>query len=193
MDFQRQEFASLHGMSGLDESGGYPDPDLFDDCDFDDCFPVEEEDDLVAPPSTAPPGPRAAPRHGPNKIRKGSGRDSKNKSPDKWDEWKYELNSYAFLCLRQMGYEGIILGALYRVLEMVERDAKLAGIRGRLTPRNRAAHRRKPCAFHWLDENWFWIGESYKAAVRCVLGETSGVKPRGRRRKPRTEPESLLH
>jgi hypothetical protein len=34
-----------------------------------------------------------------------------------------------------------------------------------LTFRNRWAKRRKPCAFHWLDENWKAIGDYFNEYV----------------------------
>jgi hypothetical protein len=134
--------------------------------------------------STGPPvdlEPRNPPPCGRSRVRKGDGNDSKAKAPDKWDNYDYRLSSPAFARVLCLGYKGIALGALCTVLDRVEDQAREDGIS--LTPRNRAARRRKPCAFHWFDENWSLVEDTYTIAVREVLGETSGIKRRGRRRK----------
>jgi hypothetical protein len=80
-----------------------------------------------------------------------------------------------------LGYEGITITGLRRVAGLIEGHAEQMGLM--LTHRNRAAHRRKPCAFHWLDSNWCWIGGLFVMAVRMVLGETRGVRPKGRKKR----------
>jgi hypothetical protein len=117
---------------------------------------------------------------GPNNTPKGKGRDSKRKSPDPRDSFNYEENSISFRCLGTIGYKGIALGPLGKVMDKVHEGAVKRGIAERLTHRNRMARRRKPCAFHWLDENWRFVEEIFKTAVQEVLGDTSGLKRRGR-------------
>jgi hypothetical protein len=138
-----------------------------------------QEDEQVGPSSGSRvyPAPCRQPRYGPNRIPKGCGRDARANSPDPWDFYDYQKVSPGFRCIRDLGYEGIVLRSLWQVLKKVEAGAEL------LTHRNRAARRRKPCAFHWLDENWPVVKEIYKAAVQEVLGNTSGRKPRGRKPK----------
>jgi hypothetical protein len=136
--------------------------------------------------STRPPlgrEPRNSPRCRPNHVRKGAGKDSKAKAPDEWDNYDYRICSPAFNRVVRLGYKGIVLEALCEVLDKVEDQAREDGIL--LTPRNRAARRRKPCAFHWFDENWSLVEKIYTTTVREVLGETSGLKRRGRRKKHR--------
>jgi hypothetical protein len=49
--------------------------------------------------------------------------------------------------------------------------------RAPVTRRNRAARRRKPNAFHWLDENWGEITPAvYDPAVFAVLGTPAPSK-----------------
>jgi hypothetical protein len=142
-----------------------------------------DEDDGSSDGSLVYLAARHQPRHGPNRIPKGCGRDARANTPDKWDFYDYQKVSPGFLCLRELGYQGIVLESLWKVLEKIEEGVAKRGIVQLLTHRNRAAHRRKPCAFHWLDENWCLVEEIYKAAVREVLGDTSGLKPRGRKPK----------
>jgi hypothetical protein len=124
---------------------------------------------------------RRLPRHGKNRIVKGFGEQSKDKYPDAFDSYRYDKASIAFHCLRCMGYHGISLHDICRVSGIIELRAAKSEIC--LTRRNRAAHRRKPCVFHWLDENFPRISALYILVVREVLGNTSGVKPRGRKKK----------
>jgi hypothetical protein len=142
-----------------------------------------EDEDVASTPSNCNcevPSIALGPRRGPNKIHKGEGGDSKRQAPDKYDGYPYERCSKAFRLLLMMGYEGITTGALHEVGNLIEGIAEQRGIR--LTHRNRAAHRRKPCAFHWFDENWPAIWDLYVATVRQLLGKTRGVKPKGRRK-----------
>jgi hypothetical protein len=154
-----------------------------------DTFTLEDEIDLPGAGSVEEPDQNPLPRHGPNQVRKGYGRESRSNSPDKWDAYDFEVLSPAYRCLRHIGYEGITTDALWKVLDIVERDAKRCGVTKKITRRNRAAHRRKPCAFHWLDENWIWVQGICEKAFRQVLGETSGVRQRGR--KSKSMPESF--
>jgi hypothetical protein len=121
--------------------------------------------------------------HGPNRIRKGAGSDGKTYAPDAYDGYRFEQVSPAFHTLRLLGYAGITLMDLDRVSNIVNAEARKLGIS--LTVRNRAAHRRKPCVFHWLDVNWEHIRGFYINAVVMVLGRTSGVKKRGPRKECR--------
>jgi hypothetical protein len=151
-------------------------------------FPSWEE----SPAGIASPETPHLSRRGRNRIRKGEGKDSRTRRPSEWDNYQYESSeSPAFCCLReQLGYEGISLLNLTRVADMIAFETKSRGIE--ISYRSRAARRRKPCAFHWLDENWASIEELFRLALREVLGDTSGVKPRGRKRKPRPQFEDLL-
>jgi hypothetical protein len=121
-------------------------------------------------------------RCGRNRIRKGEGRDSRTRRPDKGDNYRYESESPAFRCIReQLGYEGISLASLARVGDMISSEARTSGIE--ISYRSRAARRRKPCAFHWVDENWDSVEGIFRSAIREVLGDTTGVKKKGRKRK----------
>jgi hypothetical protein len=124
-------------------------------------------------------------RRGRNITSKGKGPDSKTQSSDPWDSYNYWAESIAFRGLRSLGYEGIAIGPLRDVIDKVHEGAQKRGIAELLTHRNRMGRRRKPCAFHWLDENWCLVEEIFKIAVQEVLGNTSGVKRRGR---PKLQP-----
>jgi hypothetical protein len=45
-----------------------------------------------------------------------------------------------------------------------------------LSERNRAAHRHRPNAFHWLNKNWLIISDLYRQAVVTVIGAIIGMK-----------------
>jgi hypothetical protein len=67
---------------------------------------------------------------------------------------------------------------LVRVSNIVDNITHKLNIK--LSLRNRAADRRKPNAFHWLDENWMQIGtQIFDGAVVTMLGHTRGVKKPG--------------
>jgi hypothetical protein len=122
----------------------------------------------------------------PNKTPKGEGRDSKERNPDPWDNYRYEHGeSPAFCLLQKLGYKGISLDNLCHVGNIVELEAERRALE--LEQRNRAAHRRKSCAFHWLDANWSHIRGIYESALNAVLGGGTGTKPRGRKPKVRSE------
>jgi hypothetical protein len=116
-------------------------------------------------------------RRCPNRIRKGFGSDGKAFAPDQYDKYQFETISPAFLSLRLFGYDGITLSDLCRVSVIIQTQAREKGIV--LTSRNRAACRRKPCIFHWLDENWNRIRDFYRNAVFTILGTTNGTRKRG--------------
>jgi hypothetical protein len=78
------------------------------------------------------PEPRNSLPRGRNKIRKGTGPDSKAGAPDTWDNYDYLHRSGAYSYLRILGYAGIVLGALGKVVHKVEGNAKARGIS--LTP-----------------------------------------------------------
>jgi hypothetical protein len=122
----------------------------------------------------------------PNKIRKGYGKDSKTRRPDPWDHYVYESPlSPSFCSLRRLGYKGISLDNVRKAGDMIEQLAEENGIE--LLPRNRVAHRRKPCAFHWFDQNWPSIARFYESTLLEILGDSEGVKKRGRKPKPKLE------
>jgi hypothetical protein len=114
----------------------------------------------------------------PNRIRKGTGRNSKSKAPDPHDNYYFEMHSLAWCRLRMLGYNGITLQDLVRVQQVLQIEAQSRGIV--LSGRNRAAQRRKPCGFHWIDENMHLIGrQMFEGAVFSVLGWKVGTKKRG--------------
>jgi hypothetical protein len=116
-------------------------------------------------------------RRMPNRIRKGAGPHGKAHAPDKHDGYRFEEQSPAFFTLMQLGYHGISLLDIIRVCAIIETTLLQRNIR--LTYRNRAARRRKPCAFHWIDENWPYARNIYPVALHMVLGSTSGSRKRG--------------
>jgi hypothetical protein len=164
--------------------------DAFDGVyDEEDFFHWDTEPTWVDPSPTAKTDTSRRPSRRRNKIRKGSGRDSKTRRPDLWDFYNYQSPlSNAFCCLRRLGYNGISLVNIRKVSDIVQNNADENEIE--LTRRNRSAHRRKPCAFHWFDENWDSIALFYEAALKEVLGETTGVLKRGRKPKPKPIPET---
>jgi hypothetical protein len=87
-----------------------------------------------------------------NRIKEGTGPESKQGSPDRYDYSAFERYSVAYARLRLLGYHGINIHELVHVRNIIENFLGRTGIR--LTGRNRAAPRRKPNAFHWIDENW---------------------------------------
>jgi hypothetical protein len=142
---------------------------------------INHDEKVVSPqPEEEDEKPRGRIPHGPNSTPKGEGKDSRKASPDPADFYNYQGESIAFRHLQALGYEGIIQGSLWKVMDKVQECAVKTGIAMSLTRRNRMARRRKPCAFHWLDENWCLLEEIFKTAVQEVLGDTSGLNPRGR-------------
>jgi hypothetical protein len=113
------------------------------------------------------------------KIKKGWGPESRAKAPDPHDFYDFQRSSDAYICLRVMGYRFCTLDDIVHIGSKVE-DLLLAKDRP-MTERNRAARRRKPNAFHWIDENWSNIDpDMFKIAVFAVLGDPTC--PRIRRR-----------
>jgi hypothetical protein len=138
----------------------------------------EETESTSGLPADVAPHPQI--HRGRNITPKGKGRDSKTESPDRWDSYNYQAESIAFRGLQAIGYKGIVLRSLWKVMDKVHEGAMKRGIAELLTHRNRITRRRKPCAFHWLDENWCLLEEIFKTAVHEVLGDTTGLKRRGR-------------
>jgi hypothetical protein len=128
--------------------------------------------------------PRLNHRHAPllnpgAKTKKGWGPESRAKAPDPHDFYDFQSRSSAYILLRVMGYKFFTLGDVVRIGSHVE-DLLLAKDTP-MTERNRAARRRKPNAFHWLDENWANITpEMFKTAVVAVLGDPSSLRIRRR-------------
>jgi hypothetical protein len=141
---------------------------------------VSHQDDEANPRADPDPEPDNQTLHRRNSIPKGQGADSKREKPDPHDSYNYQEESPAFHCLQDLGYQGIVLGALWKVMDKVQDAAEEHEIAGLLTHRNRTARRRKPCAFHWLDENWSYLEDIFKTAVQEVLRDTTGLKRRGR-------------
>jgi hypothetical protein len=103
-----------------------------------------------------------------NLVKKGMGPESKRKSPDRHDRYKYEKSSLAYGRLRLLGFPRINVPELVHIGNILENFLRRHGIA--LTPRNRAARRRKPNAFHWIDENWASIPRRlYDHALMAVL------------------------
>jgi hypothetical protein len=82
-----------------------------------------------------------------NKIKKGEGRDGR---PDEWDRYEYhgKLAHQMFQHLGESQPSAKLVFAVCRLLE--ERESKGDH---RLSTRNRAAKRRMPNAYAWLDRN----------------------------------------
>jgi hypothetical protein len=105
----------------------------------------------------------------PNKVKRGTGAESKARMPDRYDNYPFESQSLAYWRILLLGYSGIHLSDLVRLGNVLEQSMEAQGTT--LTPRNRAAHRRMPNAFHWLDENLAVIPVAlYDRAVVGVLG-----------------------
>lgn len=107
--------------------------------------------------------------------RKGTGPESKAVAPDHHDSYDFQTRSPAYIRLRMLGYEHFSLGDIVHICSVIERVSHAQG--KRLTRRNRAARRRKPNAFHWLDANWDIIAAyAYDPAVIAVLGDPAARK-----------------
>jgi hypothetical protein len=103
------------------------------------------------------------------RTKKGTGPESKANAPDRHDSYDFQNCSRAYMRLRVLGCELLTLSDIVHLCAMIE---SLCQARGkRMTQRNRAARRRKPNAFHWLDENWDVIAPyMYDPAVFAILG-----------------------
>jgi hypothetical protein len=90
------------------------------------------------------------------KMRKGDGPESKRNNPDPFDGYLYQARSPAFARIVRLGLREISLVTLIQLSNAIERE--LSNRKWRFTPRSRVVKRRKPNAFHWLDENWPTVG-----------------------------------
>jgi hypothetical protein len=106
------------------------------------------------------------------RVKKGEGPESRRFSPDAHDGYQFESKSSAYFRIRQLGFERIHLPILVRLSNVIEADLAARGIRP--TPRNRNARRRKPKAFHWLDENWQMIAPIFNFHALRGLKLTAG-------------------
>jgi hypothetical protein len=110
--------------------------------------------------------------HSPNLIKKGDGPESKKRMPDKSDGYPIDSRSRAYARLLALGFSRITFRDICRIGNALEEWCAVGQIP--LTARNRAARRRKPNAFYWMDENWTRIqGQMYDMAVLSVLGRPS--------------------
>jgi hypothetical protein len=110
------------------------------------------------------------------RVRKGDGAESKKKSPDQYDQYHYKAKSVAYARITALGYRTISLVQIVRIGGFVENWLQAAHMP--MSERNRAARRRKPNAFHWIDENWQWMRlVPFDGIVMTVLG----LAPFGRR------------
>jgi hypothetical protein len=106
---------------------------------------------------------------GRRRVRKGEGAESKLNSPDQYDLYQYEMKSIAYARIVMMGYPNASLVQIVRIGELVEEQLRTAQVH--TSPRNRAARRRKPNAYHWLDEHWQWMGLiPFDQIITSVLG-----------------------
>jgi hypothetical protein len=109
-------------------------------------------------------------------VKKGHGPESKKNAPDIHDSYDYEARSVAYGRVILFGYPGISLCDLVRIGNMIQNMSIARGLL--LTPRNRAAKRRKPNAFHWIDENWKTITPMFYDQVVSLVLKNSSSKPR---------------
>jgi hypothetical protein len=115
-----------------------------------------------------------------NRIKKGTGPESKCGSPDKYDRYPFDTCSIAYGRLRLLGFLEISIRDLILVGNIIENYLEDQGVR--LSRRNRAAHRRKPNAFHWIDENWTRIPAGlYDNALFTVLSGGNPNQKQGRK------------
>jgi hypothetical protein len=139
-----------------------------------------DSNDSPVPTSAGETDSQSKAGHHREKTKKGYGPESKAKAPDPHDYYDFETLSPSYIRLRLVGYEGFTLDDIVLLCNRVE---NLMLMHGRPTSdRNRAARRRKPNAFHWLDENWSEITpQLYDAAAFAVLGSPAFPKARNRR------------
>jgi len=105
-------------------------------------------------------------RH-PNRVKKGDGPESRSNFPDPHDSYDYIALSPSYRRLSELGRGAITMAEVTRLLRIV--DSLLADSMKKLTVRNRWANRRKPNAFHWLDENWSLVSPIFGSAVRQLF------------------------
>jgi hypothetical protein len=108
------------------------------------------------------------PRCHPNRTKKGEGPESRQRATDRWDN--YQANrGVSFSRLGQLGHPGITLAQLQKLCDKIAVFMRTRNIV--LTGRNRWAKRRKPNAFHWLDENWGKISSIFDQIVLYIVSE----------------------
>jgi hypothetical protein len=110
---------------------------------------------LFDDPPAAGPGPKC-------QTLKGEGKEGRWLSPDAHDHYPFDRGP-AMLRLRALGRDGIRLVQVVALCNSLEERARTEG--QSLTHRNRWAKRRKPCAFHWIDENWKDISSYFNQYV----------------------------
>jgi hypothetical protein len=129
-------------------------------------------------------GPSVDPCFALQSKKKGWGPESKARAPDPHDSYDFQRCSPAYARLTALGYKFIRLEEIVHLSSKIE-DVLLSQDKA-MTERNRAARRRKPNAFHWLDENWSEITpQIYDSVAFAVLGHPAfprirrrhGVKP----------------
>jgi hypothetical protein len=112
-----------------------------------------------------------------HRMKSGTGPESKRESPDPFDCYPFQTYSISCARLRMLGFMSISVPDLVRVGNIIENFLEHHAIP--LSPRNRAARRRKPNAFHWIDENWTripWL--LFDRAITAVLTKTETRRKR---------------
>jgi hypothetical protein len=99
----------------------------------------------------------------PNQVKKGQGPESKFRHPDPHDDYNFPKLSASYQRMAELGYATVTLTDLVRLCNQIERRLLEQG--QQTTIRNRFAKRRKPNAFHWLDENWPSVRPIFESAV----------------------------
>jgi hypothetical protein len=108
-------------------------------------------------------------------IRKGYGTESKRFAPDPHDNYSFRTKSLAFARIVHLGFQKVTLTEVVRICNLIENFMRFTN--RRMTERNRAARRRTPCAFHWLDANLPLIGMLFfDNTVMSVMGGKAGKK-----------------
>jgi hypothetical protein len=90
------------------------------------------------------------------RVRKGQGPESKKNAPDLHDLYRFEARSVAYARMVALGHRNVSLVQIVQIGGFIEEQLRAAY--APISQRNRAARRRKPNAFHWLDENWRCMG-----------------------------------
>jgi hypothetical protein len=101
-----------------------------------------------------------------NRIKKGQGPESRWNAPDLYDYYDYQIESRAYARLSQLGYPNLSMICLIQLSTQIEKILRLRSVP--LTLRKRPAKRRKPNAYHWLDENWVNIAPVFDNLVEIV-------------------------
>jgi hypothetical protein len=107
------------------------------------------------------------------KVRKGDGPESKRNAPDPFDAYLYQACSPAFARIVRLGLRDISLVALIELSDAIERE--LCRRKWRFTPRSRIVKRRKPNAFHWLDENWATVALIFDFKLLEIIGKRAAI------------------